>query len=317
MVGDGVGDDFVLFLVERVIAAHHALQLGELADHAGGQIGLGEDRGALGEVWIGADECRDVARQHAHPLHPVILRAELVVEDDLAQLRHAVLEHHLAVLVPEELGVGEPRADHALIAGDDRRAAILGLEIGDHDEAVGEVVAAPEREAFLMRLHRGCEHLGRHVHEALVECAHQHHRPFGEAGILGEQRLVLDQRQAFLGGKGAGIFQDADDALVAVEVDISLAQLRLIIVEALHRERLRRHEAVAARLVAAPDAVDVELNDLAVEQCTRSNAAAAPSASGRCPSAWISARGSCGRSPARARRTISAVGRPGCSISAT
>ncbi len=37
-----------LAVVLRVVAAHQALQLGKLADHVGGQIGLGESRGALG-----------------------------------------------------------------------------------------------------------------------------------------------------------------------------------------------------------------------------------------------------------------------------
>ena len=131
MSADRVGDQRVLFLVERVIAAHHPLQLGELADHVADEIGLGEDRGALGEVGIGADQLGDLARQHAHPLHALILRAELLVEDDLLQLRHPLFEHHLAVVIEEEFGVGEPRGDHPLIAGDDGLAAILGLEIGD------------------------------------------------------------------------------------------------------------------------------------------------------------------------------------------
>ncbi len=130
----------ILLLLERVIAAHHALQLGELADHPeADEIGLGEDGGALGEVGVGADQRRDLAREPPHALHALILGAELLVEDDLLQLRHALFERHLAVLVEEELGVGKPRADHPLIAGDDGLAAVLGLEIGDHDEAVGEL----------------------------------------------------------------------------------------------------------------------------------------------------------------------------------
>ncbi len=130
MSGDGVGHARVLLLVERVIAAHHPLQLGELADHDADEVGLGEDGGALGEVGIGADQRRDLARQHAHALHALVLRAELLVEHDLLQLRHPVGQHDLAVLVEEELGVGEPRSDHPLVAGDDRLAAVLRL-IGD------------------------------------------------------------------------------------------------------------------------------------------------------------------------------------------
>ena len=251
MSADRVGDRRVLLLVERVIAAHHPLQLGELADHVAGEIGLGQDRRALGKVGIGADQLGDLAGEHAHALHPLILRAELLVKDDLPELRHALFEHHLAVVVEEELGVGEPRRDHPLIAGDDGLAAILGFEVRHHDEAVGEMLAAPQREAFLMRLHRGGEHLARHLEEALIEAPHQHHRPFGEPGILGEQRHVLDQHELLLGSELLRALQDDRLALAGIEDDVGVAQSLRIIVEALHSEGLRRHEAMAARLLAA------------------------------------------------------------------
>jgi hypothetical protein len=47
---DGVGDLGGLAVVQRVIAAHDALQLGELADHVGQQVGLRQHRGAVGLV---------------------------------------------------------------------------------------------------------------------------------------------------------------------------------------------------------------------------------------------------------------------------
>ena len=59
-----------------------------------------------------------------------------------------------------------------------------------------------------MRLHRRGEHLRRNLEKALVEGAHEHDRPFGEPGILGEQGFVLDERQALLGGERAGVLQN-------------------------------------------------------------------------------------------------------------
>ena len=44
----------------------------------------------------------------------------------------------LAVGVPEEFGVGQAGPQHPLVAGDDGLAAIGGLHIGDHQEAVGQ-----------------------------------------------------------------------------------------------------------------------------------------------------------------------------------
>ena len=48
VVLDGEGDGFALAVVARVVAAHDALQLGELAHHVGQQVGLGQQRGAVG-----------------------------------------------------------------------------------------------------------------------------------------------------------------------------------------------------------------------------------------------------------------------------
>ena len=47
MLGDGVGDARVFAVMQRVVAAHDPLQLGELADHAGREIGLCEMRRSL------------------------------------------------------------------------------------------------------------------------------------------------------------------------------------------------------------------------------------------------------------------------------
>jgi hypothetical protein len=50
VVLDGVGDLGRLAVVQRVVAAHDALQFGELADHVGQQVGLGQHGGAVGLV---------------------------------------------------------------------------------------------------------------------------------------------------------------------------------------------------------------------------------------------------------------------------
>ena len=47
VVADGVGDGVGMAEGAGIIAAHHALQFRELADHAAGQIGLGQTGGAL------------------------------------------------------------------------------------------------------------------------------------------------------------------------------------------------------------------------------------------------------------------------------
>ncbi len=89
---------------------------------------------------VGADDRRKLSRQRRDALHALALRAELFVKDDGVELRQTVFELRLEIGLVEEFRVGQPRGDDALIAGDDRRAAVAGLDIGDEDEAVGEAV---------------------------------------------------------------------------------------------------------------------------------------------------------------------------------
>src|SRR5262249_36284805 len=111
-----VGDLLRFAVVEGVVASHYSLQLGKFADHVGQQIGLGKPARALARQELGAQGPRDFSRQQLDPLDPLELAAQLVVVDDAREARHARFETGLAVLVVEELGVREPRAQDALVA---------------------------------------------------------------------------------------------------------------------------------------------------------------------------------------------------------
>ena len=279
MVLDGRGDRHVLVRGGGVIAPHQALQLGELADHLGDQIGLGKLGGALGERRIGRHQRRDLARQPLQPPDALALCAELLVEDDGVELGQALGKRGLEVGLPEIAGVGQARTNDALIAGDDRLAAVAGLDIGDQDEAVGEpalgagsalgggaavVRAAVEHEAFLVGADGGADDLGRDSEEILVEGADMDHRPFDQSGHLVEQRLVLDQVEAERQRLIARIGEDHLLAPVGVEHDLGALELHGIVVEALHRDRIGRHEAMTVGDVAGFEAVDREGHDLGV-----------------------------------------------------
>jgi hypothetical protein len=124
MILAGVRDRLVLVLRLGVVASHQALQLGKFADHVGQQVGFAQLRGACRLGAIGADDRRQLPGQRNDARDALGLRAELVVEHDSAEFRQPVFQPRLQIRVVEELGIGEPRADHALIAGDDRLAAI-------------------------------------------------------------------------------------------------------------------------------------------------------------------------------------------------
>ena len=213
---------------QGVVAAHDALKLGELSDHAGDQIGLGEPGGQPRLIGIGAgDEGGQFSRQRLHPGNFLGDRAELCVEGDRIERRNALFQLHLAVLVPEELGVRQAGAQHALVAGDHGGAAVRGGRVGDHDEAGGELAGGVGRgEVFLVRPHGGGQHLRRHVHELLIDGAAQHDRPFDKAGDLVQQAFVGGDDKAVAAGDFRRVGGDHGAALVAGQDDMGFPQRR-------------------------------------------------------------------------------------------
>ena len=189
---------------------------------------------------IGADLRGDLGGELHQPLDALELRSELGVEDRLLELGQAVLERQLEVGLVEELRIAQAGADDALIAGDDRGAAIGRDVVGGQQEFVGELaLAVAQAEAFLVGADGGDDHFLGHREEALVERAHHHHRPFDEAGDFLEQPVVVDDRQALREGEMLGV--GLDDVLAAVEIehDLGLLERRHVIVEAAHLDRRR------------------------------------------------------------------------------
>jgi hypothetical protein len=58
---DGVGDRARLAVVQRVVAAHDALQLRKFAHHAARQVGLRQPGRALGRRDVGVEASRNPA----------------------------------------------------------------------------------------------------------------------------------------------------------------------------------------------------------------------------------------------------------------
>ena len=146
------------------------------------------------ELRIGPDQRRDLARQRLDPLHPLVHGPELGVEGDALQLLQPVLQRNLAVLVPEEAGVVQPRRQHPGVARGHGRAAVLRLDVGDRHEARREArpcARVAHGEVLLVGAHGGADHLRRQVEEGRVHLAQHRDRPFGQARHLVEQALVL------------------------------------------------------------------------------------------------------------------------------
>ena len=259
----GLGAD-----VLGIVAAHQALQLRELADHSGDEIGFRKSCGAARVFRNGVASAREFERERLDAVDAILLTAELFMERDAGKLACHLAERMLEILLPEELGVGEPRADDLFVARDDFCATVFRDEIGNEQELVRELLGArlTQREALLMRLHRRRQDLGGHFEEGLIERAHEHDGPFRQTSVLGEQRVVLDQLELGVLGERVRLLGNGGGALRGIEHHMMRGELRFIIREILDLERAGSEETMTARLVARFDPCDLERHDLAVEK---------------------------------------------------
>src|SRR5690606_1357673 len=92
LAGSGAGG--VLALQKRVLAAHRALKLRELADPFGLQVRLGENACARGQCRIGTNQRGDVRCMSTDTLDSSTLAAKLGVERHVQRIetRHALVE---------------------------------------------------------------------------------------------------------------------------------------------------------------------------------------------------------------------------------
>ena len=117
-----------------VVAAHYALQTGELKDHGRHEIALGQVRRACCQFFIVAKQASKITGDLTHPLGFLRERAKLILKDDGFKPRREAGQRVLAVLSPEEGGIRETRADDSFIAGPDL-SRVQTLDIGDGDKA--------------------------------------------------------------------------------------------------------------------------------------------------------------------------------------
>ena len=259
MVAGGIGHRIRQAGGLCVIAAHGALQFGELAHHRGTQVEFCDPRRLFGQRRVRPHRGRDLARQCGDAFHPVGLRPQLGVEGHGFQPFGPVLHPRAGfaqVVVPEERGVRQPRGQHALVAVQDSGAVVRGLDIGDGDIALDPArPGVAGREELLVLAHRGLQHFGRQVEETLFDHPHQRDGPFDQTGQLGHQPLVGDDFPAAGKGEIGGLLPDRGLTLGWVKHDLGAQQLGRVIVKAGNPDRVGGHEAVAARGVAGGDAV--------------------------------------------------------------
>ena len=274
MLGHGIAYLLINPLFERIIAPHHPLQFGKFAHHARDQIGLGQFCRRYRLFMIGADQPGNATGQRGDPIRLVGHRPQFLVKahgfECLRHLRHRAF----AVAVEEKTGIGKPRGDDPIIAGDDPPPAIFGLDIGDHNVAIrkrcsaaepARALAVMESKAFLMRFEYGHDHFRRQGEKGVIETAGQDHRPFHQPGIFGDKVVILDQLQPSGRSQIARAIADCPRPLVMIEHDLRRLQSRFILIEPGYPDRFRRHEAMALRCMAAVQPANLKRHGFAVK----------------------------------------------------
>ena len=257
MVADRVGDRVGQAFGASVITAHKPLQFWEFAYHLGDEVGLRQFRRLprLRGVAVRDDAfARQPLGELRDALDLVGDGAQLFVEGDVLQLLGMLRQRLLLVLFPKEARVGKARGDHLVIARDDLRAAVGRVDVRGADERVRQLaVGAVHDEIFLVHPCGELDDLGRHLQERFVEAAEQRHRPFGQAGILDHQTLVLDQRQARVGRGFGGAVADDRLSLLMVDDDVARPQLFGIVRRRPDGDLAWAVKTMAARREAAGD----------------------------------------------------------------
>ena len=95
----------------------------------------------------------------------------------------ALLIKDLCDLGPKELCVRQPRAQNAVVTGNDRLTAIVRFHIGNNTEARRQrTVIIQQRKIFLVRSHRCDQHFVRHIHEFTIDRTEEDDRPLDQSG---------------------------------------------------------------------------------------------------------------------------------------
>ncbi len=195
VVFNGFGHITAQAIVAGIVAAHDALQLGEFADHVGQQIGLGQACGLLGLLGqqIAAHLLANRLGDGTNARHALALCAQLVVINHFGQAFNARFERFLAVLVEEELGIGQARAHHTLVAADHQRS-VVRRDVAHHQKTVRQLARCVDQgKVFLVGLHREDQAFLRDVQELGLELASQHVRALDQGGHFVQQRVILDR----------------------------------------------------------------------------------------------------------------------------
>ena len=241
------GHVFRFAVMARVVHPHHALGVGELEDHVGHQVALGQQARAGCVVHVSANLFGNPTRQRLDAIGLVAQSPKLLLEQHGFQTRQVIFQTFFTVGIEEELGIGQTRTDHLLVTGDDL-LRIFGLDVGHEDKVrqqfAGVVV---DREVLLVALHGVNQRFRRHREEFFFELRRQHHRPFHQRGDLFQQAFAQIGLTANLTCRLLRISFDFGFTLFVIGDDFTALQQDLRVLVGMVDGELRlAHKAMAA-----------------------------------------------------------------------
>jgi hypothetical protein len=249
--------------LQGVVPPHHPLQLGELLDDAGGEVGLAqESRPAAVPLLGGEREGGHEGGDLRHPLDLLPVGPHVGLEHHLLQRLRPVEQRDLQVVPVIELRVREARPEDPLVPRHDH------LRVRDdhvRDESECGAQGTPfvlEHEILLVVPHGGDEDLPRQRQELLLEPPLQDDGELDEVRHRLHERLVLDPLHPRALRKRAQ--PRADPLLAGLEVDehARLGQLPVVGVGRGEGDGTRRKEAVAVRRAPRIDVPVAERNHI-------------------------------------------------------
>ena len=183
------------------------------------------------------------------------------------QLVEPDLEVDLAVRLPEEAGVFEPRLEHALPPLLDQ-GHVLGLQVQGGQEVRQQLAVRPlHAEALLVRLHGGQQDLARQLQIQGSDIADDRLGILHQVGDLVEQAIHPDDLAAQFLGQPVALGHDGLLALFRIDDDLAvLLDHGEIFPGGRHGERSRPHDPVAPRLPAGGHVLHGELHHVRVQQ---------------------------------------------------
>ena len=137
----------------RIVHAHHALGVGELKDHVGHQVTLGQQARTRCVVNVSANLASNPARQRLDTIGLVAQRTQLLLEQHGLQTRQMIFQTFFTVGIEEELGIRQTRANHFLVTGNNL-ARIFRFDVGNEDKVRQQfAVVGVNREVLLVAFH--------------------------------------------------------------------------------------------------------------------------------------------------------------------